>query len=284
MSVQPDLYDEMQKKLREGLRLLEEASEQDRDRLGLALLKLHGALADCIRLELSRTAPHLRPAVQDASRTSWQDLVRYGQQYLEFSESDARLISDADRQQQHVARGGTYTKSRAELVDYAGFVERRCTAAGQTAGQPIRPDAPERRRPWYASNWLLIAYPTVFMIFLCIIGILAYSDTLLDFAKKTFEGRPFQPPTTATPGTLPTPTFAAANPNASCVIVWVEYPDDLGQKSRAWVYENLIGGPAKAAGLTPRVFYDQVVEHNPILEADDYEFMTGQTYLLPECQ
>jgi hypothetical protein len=36
--------------------------------------------------------------------------------------------------------------------------------------------------------------------------------------------------------------------------------------------------------MTPREFYDQVVEHNPELEADDYEFMAGKTYLLPECQ
>ena len=108
------MYDAMQKKLREGLRILEEASEEDRDRLGLALIKLHGALADCIRLELSQKAPQLGLEVQDASRTSWQDLIRYGQQYLEFSESDARMISDADRQQQHLARGGTYAESRAE--------------------------------------------------------------------------------------------------------------------------------------------------------------------------
>jgi hypothetical protein len=64
----------------------------------------------------------------------------------------------------------------------------------------------------------------------------------------------------------------------------VEYPDDLGRMTRARVYEELIGDPVKDAGLTPRKFYDQVVEQNPILEADDYEFMIGQTYLLPQCQ
>ena len=124
------MYDEMQKKLQVGLRILEEASEEDRDRLSLALIKLHGALADCIRLELSQKAPHLGLEVQDASRTSWQDLIRYGQQYLEFSESDARMISDADRQQQHIARGGTYANSREELVKYAEFVERCCATSG----------------------------------------------------------------------------------------------------------------------------------------------------------
>ena len=285
MSAHPDLYGEMQEKLRDGLRLLEEASEQDRDRLGLVLLKLHGALADCIRLELSQKAPHLGEEVQDASRTSWQDLIRYGQQYLGYPEGDVRLISEADRQQQHIARGGVYAKSRAELVDYAGFVERRCAALGapRPSVPPARPEAPERGRPWYASNCSILAFLAVLVSFFCILGLLAYSDTLVEFAKKTFEDRSPQS-STATPGMLPSPTFAVANTKATCTIIWVEYPDDLAHKSRAWVYENLIGGPVKRAGLTPRAFYDQVVEHNPILEADDYEFMTGQTYLLPQCQ
>ena len=36
--------------------------------------------------------------------------------------------------------------------------------------------------------------------------------------------------------------------------------------------------------MTPREFYDLVAEHNPELEADDYEFKEGKTYVLPECQ
>jgi hypothetical protein len=71
---------------------------------------------------------------------------------------------------------------------------------------------------------------------------------------------------------------------AACTIVWVEYPGDLGRKTRARVYEQLVSDRVKAAGMTPREFYDQVVEHNPVLQADDYEFKEGKTYLLPECQ
>jgi hypothetical protein len=35
--------------------------------------------------------------------------------------------------------------------------------------------------------------------------------------------------------------------------------------------------------MTPRDFYDQVVEQNPELVADGYEFKQGKTYLLPRC-
>ena len=121
MNAQPDPYDEIQSKLREGLRILGEASEEDRDQLGLALIKLHGALEDCIRLELSRKVSHLRLELEDAG-TTWKDLLVYGKQYLEMSESDGRLISDADGQFQRVTHGGTYAKGRTELVKYAEFV------------------------------------------------------------------------------------------------------------------------------------------------------------------
>ena len=36
--------------------------------------------------------------------------------------------------------------------------------------------------------------------------------------------------------------------------------------------------------MTNRQFYDQVVEHNPDLVSDGYEFKSGKSYLLPECQ
>ncbi|HEX5836345.1 MAG TPA: hypothetical protein VFY26_00850 [Anaerolineales bacterium] len=286
MSAQPDHDSDVQQKLQDGLRLLEEASEQDRDRLGLALLKLHGALADCIRLELSQKAPH---TVRDVSQASWQDLIRYGRQYLGLSEGDARLMSEAERQRQQVARGGTYANSRAELAEYAGFVERRCAAAGEPQppiqpGLSVLPDLPESGRPWYVSNWLILIFPAVLMVFFCIIGILSYSDNLLDMAKRTLGGGPSTPAATSTAGALPSPTFAIANTKGTCTIIWVEYAGDLGHKSRAWVYEELIANPVKDAGLTARKFYEQVVEHNPVLEADDYEFMSGQSYLLPQCQ
>ena len=70
-----------------------------------------------------------------------------------------------------------------------------------------------------------------------------------------------------------------------CVIVWVFHqPDDLGRKSRSKVWEQFVSDEVKATGMTPRKFYELVVEHNPQLVEDDYEFKKGKTYLLPECQ
>ena len=303
------MHDEAQTKLREGLRILDEASEEDRDRLGLALIKLHGTLGDYLHFELSQKAPHLRLEGQDASQTSWQDLIRYGQQYLEFSDSDARMIFDAHRQHQHVARGGTYAKSRAELAEYAAFVKRLYTDAGTPGNlvQPVEaipraagaapglftsPETPEKSQPWYRSSLLLIAYFAAFLIFFCMVGFLSYMDTFLEFVRKPFERPTPQSTPTGIPEplpsptltTLPSPTLAVANPNTACVIVWVEHPTDLGRKTRSWVYEQLVSDRVKGTGMTPREFYDQVVERNPVLEADDYEFKSGITYLLPQCQ
>ena len=38
------------------------------------------------------------------------------------------------------------------------------------------------------------------------------------------------------------------------------------------------------SGMTARQFYDQVIEHNPDLVRDGYEFKEGKTYLLPACE
>ena len=125
------------------------------------------------------------------------------------------------------------------------------------------------------------------------IGFLSYSDTFLDYVRKPF-GRPASqlaatgtPPAlpSLTPSPLPSPTLALAITQAACIIIWVEHAaDDMGRKSRARVYEELVSDQVKEAGMTPRKFYDQVVEHNPVLVEDDYEFKKGKTYLLPECQ
>lgn len=303
MNAQPDPYDEIQKKLREGLSILGEASDEDRDQLGLALIKLHGALEDCIRLELSRKVPHLRLEVEGA--TTWKDLLVYGKQYLEMSESDGRLISDADGQFQQVTHGGTYAKSRAELVKYAEFVQRWCTPGeplrdttdlGQAATPLIpgpRPSpaaaiasASEAHMPWYASTWWIITISALFMVIFCILGFIPYSETFVDAVQKTFQRLSLQSNPAETPLAAASPTSATAGDTKStCVIIWVQHqPDDLGRKSRARVYEEKVSDQVKAAGMTPREFYDLVVEHNPQLIQDDYEFKEGKTYLLPECQ
>jgi hypothetical protein len=64
----------------------------------------------------------------------------------------------------------------------------------------------------------------------------------------------------------------------------VEYPSDLGAKSRAMVWEEIVAHQVEGSGMTHREFYDLVVEHNPDLETDGFEFKKGKTYLLPTCQ
>jgi hypothetical protein len=146
----------------------------------------------------------------------------------------------------------------------------------------------------------LFAYAVLFLIFLCGIGVVSSSVFFADTFSEIFDqlNMPLAataiPKTTASPaitavptGTnpaTPVPPTVVASTKAACIIVWVEYPGDLGRKTRARVYEQLVSDRVKAAGMTPRDFYDQVVEHNPVLEADDYEFMEGKTYLLPECE
>jgi hypothetical protein len=190
MYSQHDKYPQMQSKLQEGLQLLSAASNEDADKLGLALIKLHGALEDFVRMEVGRKAPLLRSEVEDARKTTWRDLIAYSKQYLGFTESDARIISDANMQRQEVAHGGNYGKSRAELVRYAEFVQRRCnpgeslrdltyrkpaapppvtyqtpsfprqqTASAPTSGSrpiPAQPTySPHDRKPWYRSTLFL---------------------------------------------------------------------------------------------------------------------------------
>jgi hypothetical protein len=50
------------------------------------------------------------------------------------------------------------------------------------------------------------------------------------------------------------------------------------------VWEEIVMTQVKGSGMTERQFYNSVVEHNPDLVKDGYEFKTGKPYLLPECQ
>jgi hypothetical protein len=150
--------------------------------------------------------------------------------------------------------------------------------------EPPMPDTPEDRTPWYASTWWIITISAIFVVIFCIVGFIPYSESFMDSMQKTFQRLSLQSNPTETPVALPAST-AVGDTESTCVIIWVEHqPDDLGRKSRARVYEEKVSDQVKAAGMTPREFYDLVVEHNPQLIQDDYEFKKGKTYLLPECQ
>jgi hypothetical protein len=161
--------------------------------------------------------------------------------------------------------------------------ERQASTAPRTPGVPVIPYASEPRRPWYASTWLIVLYSAFFLAVFCIIGFIPYIDTAKDMFQR--PGPRSLPTATPLAAASPTSTAPVADTVPACVIIWVEHPaDDLGKKSRARVWEQFVSAEVKAAGMTHREFYDLVVEHNPQLIQDDYEFKKGKKYLLPACQ
>ncbi len=174
MNTDQDKRAQMHAKLREGLQILSEASNEDQYKLNAALIKLHSALEDFVRIGVAQKAPYLREAVEDVRQTTWNDLIAYGKQYLGFSERDARIISVANRQRQDVAHGNNYSGSRDELAEYGAFVERWCNSgkaiaensrpqpsvessdASQLSALPRSAYSPDSHKPWYRSTVFLV--------------------------------------------------------------------------------------------------------------------------------
>jgi len=336
----------MHAKLREGLQILSEASREEKYKLNAALIKLHSALEDFVRIAVAQRAPHLRDKVEAVEQTAWNELIAYGKQYLGFSESDARIIRAANRQRQDVAHGNNYPGSRDELAEYGAFVERWCNSsqaltggsqsipegevfdASQPPAMPQTPYSTSPHQPWYRSTvflvltffllppvWALLiitdrsqggpvtifAYTVLVLIFICGIGAVSSSVFMADTLSEIFTQLNIPlvsttiPQTTVSPAitdvpsgaipVTPIPPAVVAETDAVCTIVWVEYTQgSLARKTRSWVWEEIVKFKVEGSGMTPREFYELVVEHNPVLEADDYEFKEGKTYLLPECQ
>ena len=142
----------------------------------------------------------------------------------------------------------------------------------------------------------MLAYSILLVIFLCGIGVVSSSVFMADTWSEIFAriNVPLVltriPQTTVSPPINDVPSgTTTATPirptDVACTIVWVEHPqDNLARKSRSRVWEEIVKFKVDGSGMTPREFYDSVVEHNPELVADDYEFKKGKTYLLPECQ
>jgi hypothetical protein len=348
MNTQQDKYAQMHAKLREGLQILSEASQEEKYKLNAALIKLHSALEDFVRIAVAQRAPHLWDKVEDLRQTDWNELIAYGEQYLGFSERDAGIIRAADRQRQDVAHGNNYPGSREELAEYGAFVERWCNSVqappGERDSRPKQevdvsyasqppaisqtPYSSTPHPPWYRSTvflvltfflippvWALLiitdrsqrgpvtifAYTVLVLVFLCGIGVVSSSVFFADTWSEIFAQLNIPlvstriPQTTVSPAITDVPTrtisvtsippTAVADTEVVCTIIWVEHPqDNLARRSRSWVWEEIVKFKVEGSGMTPREFYDLVVEHNPELEADDYEFMEGKTYLLPECQ
>lgn len=123
---------EVQSKLQRGLAILSSSTPEESEILGLALIKLHGALEDHIRRALVQRMPNeLRDVIDDAGKTQWKDLLEYGRQYIGLTESDSRVIMDANRDRQQFAHGGSYSGGRAQIENYAAFVKHWCNQLSQ---------------------------------------------------------------------------------------------------------------------------------------------------------
>jgi hypothetical protein len=355
MNTSQSKYAQMQIKLEEGLRILESTIEEDDPfTLNAALIKLHGAMEDFVRLEVARKAPHLRDTVEDLRNTNWKTLLDLGRTYLKFTQKDCDIINEANVYRSKVAHGGNYEKKLSDLKKYARFVEKWIKRASAPAedewggGQVIEqksPTQPKRQpeykpvdqppavrqreqradgyasgKPWYRSTfflffafffltpiWIilivtdrnqgffpkLIAYSMILMICAFTLLFIPYGYPAFEALQEIFE----QPGLQATPAQTPSniqaqvtasPLPAATAPGSitetACTIVWVEHTaDDLGGRSRSMVWDEIVALQVQGSGMTASQFYDLVVEQNPDLIQDGYEFKKGKVYLLPEC-
>lgn len=84
---------------------------------------------------------------------------------------------------------------------------------------------------------------------------------------------------------VPVSSDPTTNDNSVCDIVWVKQPaDQLAGKSRSTVWLEIVQNKVRGSNMTSSEFYQLVVDHNPHLVTDGYEFKRGKNYSLPECQ
>jgi hypothetical protein len=110
-------------KLNLGLERLHAAADHP-DLLGCALLSLHGALEDCVRIRLSEQGRMERQLRFDVLTYAiqWRDLLRLGEQYLELSPSESAQIRAVNQLRNRFAHGGTCRILRADVDAYAALV------------------------------------------------------------------------------------------------------------------------------------------------------------------
>jgi len=182
-------------KLTEGLEKLKQTSPEDTAGMGMALTDLHAALEDFIRWQLPQKAPHLRSAAEDP-RTGWQDLLRHSRAFLDFTENDYDVMTEAEAQRNAFKKGRGFTYSYTDLVNYAQFVQRWIkgepgvqseqgpwTSQGQSSGSATQEPVPEwddrdylltpQRKPWYRSTLVIFV---LFFLFPPLWAVLILTD------------------------------------------------------------------------------------------------------------
>jgi len=172
MNTQQDKYAQLQSKLENGLEKLKKISVDDKDGMGAALIKLHGAMEDFVRLEVAQKAPHLSVTVEDR-KTTWKDLLDYGRTFLRFTDNDCNIISEANFQRNKYAHGGDFTYTYSDLMNYAQFVQKWCNSHKSStfdlkSRQIIEPskkyDPPPTHRPTYDNHPQTSSSPSTFIL------------------------------------------------------------------------------------------------------------------------
>jgi hypothetical protein len=305
MTFQQSRYTRMQEKLQAGLQVLADATEDDLPRLESALIKLHGALEDFIRIEVARKVPELSLQVEDAKQTSWKELITYARDYLGFSDGDVAIISQANRRRLEVAHGGSYAGNITELRDYAKFVQIKAGQAGLIGtndhgiennypAPEAPPPAPVRHSSGLGCFGRLILFGILFTICcvsLYFLWLAGSSEGLVEMFRQMDTAIPTSPSTFPRPSTsfgstsVPVEVTTLSDTSTRCIIVWNEYEDNhLAGKNRSMVWDEIVASQVKGSGMTDRQFYDSVVERNPVLKTDGYEFKRAKSYYLPECE
>ncbi|MCB9421256.1 MAG: SH3 domain-containing protein [Ardenticatenaceae bacterium] len=148
----------MEDKLQRGLRQLAEAGH-DKDKLGMSLISLHGALEEYFRSQLAAEII-ADENEQGRRRTDWQDLLNLWQRHRSLSYRDRELIFAKNGKRNAIAHGDSFEISRSEMEQYAQFVQDfmgiRATSrpAHKPPVQPVprvkpSPPPPSQPRPIY---------------------------------------------------------------------------------------------------------------------------------------
>lgn len=141
--------DDTASKLHLGLEHLAQAGN-DVDKLGAALIRIHGALEDHFRTWLASNSSvplAQRALVQDRRQVQWRELLNLMQRYGDLSDETRRKILRANALRQEVAHGGAYSGTRDELEAYAALVRSLCADSRMGQERTRGAGAPDQAQP-----------------------------------------------------------------------------------------------------------------------------------------
>ena len=174
-------YSSAEYKRKRGKAILDTGTN-DPDKLGAALLALHGGLEDHLREMLVRQEPSLRGEVLNSSNVQWRGLLELAEKHLGTSSQASAFILQAGSHRNRFAHGSDLGWDRAGVCAYENLIgqlwgsgvgaeQPKTNTPRQTFKQPMREEAPYNPRPWYRSTgfyWFLFLFllPVWFLMIL----------------------------------------------------------------------------------------------------------------------